>query len=375
MAENTKIQWATHTFNPWRGCSKIAPGCANCYADAQSKRNPGTLGIWGSHGTRVVASEAMWREPVKWDRDAEIGYYVEIEHDLPAPRPRCRVFCASLSDVFEDYKGPLVNSKGHMMWVDRVTGEIFALGEAKQLDPKNAQPRHANLDDVRTRLFRTIDATPNLDWLLLTKRPENVRRMWPEYELGRWDSTGRELPRNHRRPNVWLGTSIACQEDADRNVPELLKCRDLCAKTFLSIEPLIGPVNLRDLDNGRMRCHWNVLDGSYTQEMHDGGMGIVSRSPHHVDWVIVGGESGPNARPCDITWIRSIARQCRDAGVPCFVKQLGSSPVGLRFEMDEQGRPFCVEGNNFRGRARPLDPKGGDPAEWPEDLRVREVPS
>lgn len=70
MAENTKIQWADHTFNPWRGCTKIAPGCANCYADAQSKRNPGTLGVWGPNGTRVVASEAMWREPLKWNKAA-----------------------------------------------------------------------------------------------------------------------------------------------------------------------------------------------------------------------------------------------------------------------------------------------------------------
>ena len=356
MAENTKIQWATHTFNPWRGCSKIAPGCANCYADAQSKRNPKTLGIWGPNGTRVVASEAMWREPLKWNKAAGLlPSHIVKPHSLPIEHiavERPRVFCASLADVFEEWPGQYKMPDGGWCVKHRKWGELTGFGSCALSGGNDA----VRLDDVRARLFRTIDATTNLDWLLLTKRPENIRDRW-------LNGFGVQSPAFAMRKNVWLGTSIACQEDADRNVPELLKCRDLCAKTFLSIEPLIGPVNLRDLDNGRMRCHWNVLDGSYTQEMHDGGMGIVSRSPHHVDWVIVGGESGPNARPCDITWIRSIARQCRDAGVPCFVKQWGSNPHYTNHQGDSHS---C-------GPIR--DPKGGDPDEWPEDLRVREVPS
>jgi protein gp37 len=107
MAENTKIQWATHTFNPWRGCAKIAPGCANCYADAQSKRNPGTLGVWGPNGTRVVASEAMWREPLKWNKAAACLETFDCnagDHSDCCPQKvRDRVFCASLADVFEDW--------------------------------------------------------------------------------------------------------------------------------------------------------------------------------------------------------------------------------------------------------------------------------
>ncbi|MBK7363141.1 MAG: DUF5131 family protein [Micavibrio sp.] len=115
MAENTKIQWATHTFNPWRGCTKVAAGCANCYADAQSKRNPGTLGVWGPHGTRVLASAAMWRQPVKWDHEAgrtrDRWPYGGGRNKGEYVRPR--VFCASLADVFEDWKGSVRDSQGH----------------------------------------------------------------------------------------------------------------------------------------------------------------------------------------------------------------------------------------------------------------------
>ena len=105
MASETKIQWADHTFNPWRGCLKVSAGCANCYAETLSKRNPGTLGIWGSEAsgaTRVVASESMWREPLKWNTEAQKSGI------------RSRVFCASLADVFEDWQGRMLDHKGHV---------------------------------------------------------------------------------------------------------------------------------------------------------------------------------------------------------------------------------------------------------------------
>lgn len=331
MAENTKIQWATHTFNPWRGCQKIAPGCANCYADAQSKRNPGTLGVWGPNGTRVVASEAMWREPLKWDREAkrkrEAWSEDRAEREsltFPGKPERPRVFCASLADVFEDWGGVVRDSKGRPLHRAEAWGQR---GEWVGVDDMFVGQPLVPLDDVRARLFRTWKATQELWWLALTKRPENIRRML-----------------DGRHENLWLGTSIACQEDADRNVPELLKCRDLSAKTFLSIEPLIGPVDFR-LVPGFNKCG-------------QAGQDIVRNL-----WVIVGGESGPNARPCDITWIRSIVRQCRDASVPVFVKQWGANPHYTNHQGDSHS---C-------GPIR--DPKGGDMAEWPEDIRVREVPS
>jgi len=366
--KDSKIQWTTHTFNPWRGCTKVAAGCANCYADAQAKRNPGTLGVWGNGGMRVVASEAMWREPVKWDKAAEVcrqgigncQYCSEREFDgceaCGGPFGRPRVFCASMADVFEDWKGPIHRSNGEI-----VTCPISGL--------------QSDMQSARRRLFRLIDDTPNIDWLLLTKRPENIRGMWPDFETYLVDSTGRPLPLRHGRKNVLLGTSIATQEDADRNVPELLECRPLAAKLFLSIEPMVGPVNLRDIKH-RRRIGWNVLEGSYFQEMGDGG-GIVSRSRQRVDWVIVGGESGPHARPCRVEWIRDIVRQCNAAGVPCFVKQLGAN-VACRSKDREE---FMIQGvkslHSICGDTLVEfdDPKGGDWDAWPEDLRVREFPA
>jgi hypothetical protein len=179
------------------------------------------------------------------------------------------VFCASLADVFEDR-------------------------------PELIEPRR--------RLAGLIRDTPHLDWLLLTKRPGNARRMIPEM----W-AAGAGWPRNY-----WVGASVEDQERADERIPELLEVP--APVLFLSIEPLLGPIEFATLAG--------------------------------VSWVIVGGESGPKARPCDLGWIRSIIGQCRSAGVAPFVKQLGGRPIGLRL----------------------TDRKGGEPAEWPEDLRVREFP-
>lgn len=366
MGVNTKIEWCDFTFNCWRGCQKVAPGCYNCYAEAQSKRNPGTLGIWGPNGTRVVASEAMWREPVNWNRKAEQlrGEFAELRAErnslmFAGKPPRPRVFCASLADVFEDWDGQCKMSDGR--WanncytsgiLDRFTGVSLAKGKSA-----------TTLNDVRARLFKLIDATPHLDWLLLTKRPENVRQMWPSADCVVYhdgdelrtvgiDGVDRRGALRAHRSNVWLGTSIACQDDADRNIPLLLQCRDLSPVLFLSIEPLVGPVMLH---------HWIDESGMFH---HSQGV--------DVDWVIVGGESGPNARPCRVEWIRDIVRQCQEVGVPCFVKQLGSNVIHSEQEAASVAGMWDASQQHFR----PLltDPKGGDPSEWPEDLRVREVP-
>ena len=430
MGQDTKIQWADHTFNPWRGCTKVAAGCANCYAEALSKRNPGVLGVWGFDGARVVASEAMWREPVKWNRMSACVCRKEAadyEHEPGCPqRVRPRVFGASLCDVFEDWRGDLRRGD-RRLHVPRSGGEW--IDESPEWSFSGCRP--LTLDDVRLRLFGLIDATPNLDWLLLTKRPENIRRMWPtpSWSLCRdgsglvsHDIIGGKCRRcdGGRRDNVWLGTSVACQDDADSNVPELLKCRDLCAKVFLSVEPLIGPVLLENCwDHAR-----NLLVATLSGEsirVEDDDAEIVENFPP-IDWVVVGGESGPNARPCDVEWIRSVVRKCRAAGVPVFVKQLGARPFDSipngysstwpslvasgsfsSFErwvnkaashiggrdvvcLDAAGRTCAIGRDFMRARdentfpvrwhdvMRLRDPKGGDPAEWPEDLRVREVP-
>ena len=309
MGDVTKIAWTDATFNPWVGCQKVAAGCLHCYAEADFDKRR-RFAAWGPNGTRVVTSPANWQKPRKWDRDAaENG-------------TRSRVFCSSLADVFEAWDGDMLAHSGNSY---AFTTEGGWCGPAK-------------MDDVRRQLFRLIDATPNLDWQLLTKRPENIRRMWhlggipnpewcgrsPEENAQEWAS--RLVRTQLHRHNTWLGTSIACQEDADRNVVRLRALRDLSPVLFLSVEPLIAPVLLE-------------LDG--------------------IDWVIVGGESGPNARPCNLAWIRSIVEQCKAAGVSVFVKQLGANV----FDPASSNNPKNLK-----------DKKGGDISEWPEDLRVREFP-
>lgn len=346
MGANSKIQWTTHTFNPWRGCVKVAAGCANCYAEAQSKRNPKTLGVWGPNGTRVVASEAMWREPVKWNKQAmvwplhvELCRQTGVSHPIlewerrnsgtlpdPSLMRRPRVFCASLADVFEDWGGTVVDASGYVLHSGKAWGSSKVwVGVQDVYIGKNV----VSLDDVRRRLFSLIDDTPNLDWLLLTKRPENVQRMW----ASRAGENAADVAVWSYRPNVWLGTSIACRADI-ANIDKLRECRDLVPVLFLSIEPLIEDLGKLDLTG--------------------------------IDWVIVGGESGHGARPCNVAWIRSIVAQCKAAGVTCFVKQVGANAWLEPRELESRRRqPNYV----------PLrDHKGGNPAEWPEDLRVQQLP-
>jgi protein gp37 len=269
VGANSKIEWTHHTFNPWMGCTKVAAGCEHCYAEALTKRTG--LVKWGPSGTREVTSERYWLQPLKWNREAEVA------------GERRRVFCASLADVFEDWTQPIAVGDGYL-----------------------------ELDDVRRELFALIDDTPQLDWLLLTKRPENIRRMMVEHCLQKVPGHVRQNEGDgykiRRRENVWLGTSIAEQQDADRNIPELLKCRDLASVLFLSCEPLLGPVDLTP---------WLVCACKPTGECCDL---CLTGGPQ---WVIVGGESGPGARPMHPAWAWNLRNQCNAAEVPFFFKQWG----------------------------------------------------
>lgn len=235
MARNSRIEWTHHTFNPWWGCSKVSPACTHCYAESWARRVG--LQLWGRVTARRFFSDEHWREPLKWNRDAE------------RQGQRKRVFCASMADVFE---------------------------------------AREDLDPWRTRLWTLIQDTPCLDWLLLTKRPENATRMIP------W--------RNGWPANVWFGTTVENQTYAKKRVPILL---DVPALThFLSCEPLLGPLEL---------SAW---------------LGQSARSGKGIDWVIAGGESGPHARPMDPRWALTLRDQCLSAGVAFHFKQWGEwAPV------------------------------------------------
>ncbi len=257
MGERTGIEWCHHTFNPWMGCVKVSAGCKHCYAERESER----FGkhIWGVSAPRPVTSEAYWKKPLSWNKKAA------------AAGERRRVFCGSFCDVFED---------------------------------------RPDLVEPRARLFELIEATPHLDWLLLTKRPENIKRQIPLS----WASLGYPA-------NVWIGTSVEDQETADKRIPALLHVP--CRVRFLSCEPLLGSVDLT-------RVHWarpaneTVLVGDDSPRFFESLRGYFDNGRRtKIDWVIAGGESGPDARPMHPDHAYTLRDQCLAAGVPFFFKQWG----------------------------------------------------
>ena len=273
MGEATGISWADDTFNPWWGCTKVSSACDSCYAETLSKRVGNA--VWGKSAPRRIIGDKTWNDPRRWDKAAERAGV------------RRRVFCASMADVFEDHNGPMVDHKGNLMPGRSVAAE-------------------------RERLWALIDDTPNLDWLLLTKRPQNIARLAPPSWL------------THGAPfNVWLGTTVETQPYAKIRIPQLLEVR--ATVHFLSYEPGLGEVDLRP-----WLGEWGV------------------------NWVIVGGESGHNARPFPMEWARSVIVQARAApGAAVWMKQMGQA---------------WAEANGYGPT------HGDDPATWPEDLRVQQLP-
>lgn len=330
MAETTGIEWCHATFNPWRGCTRVSEGCRNCYAATLSKRNPGTLGVWGPEGTRVVAAESSWRQPLKWNREAE------------AAGERRGVFCASLADVFEDWRGPMTDSAGRTLYLN---------GEGWHAEGPPGE--RLTMNHVRRRLVRLVGDTRFLDYLVLTKRPENVPTMMATVADSRGldqhsirSILGSRVACPALPSNLWLGASIEDQFTTWR----LHALSEIPASVrFVSVEPLLGPVDLTRCWDREERRRLNALAGRYDT----GAQSATGR----VDWVIVGGESGPGARPCRVECVRSIVKQCQSASVPCLVKQLGANVV-----------------DGADGRVRLRDRKGGDMSEWPANLRVREFP-
>ena len=339
--KDTAIEWTDHSWSPWRGCTKVSPGCAHCYAETLSKRNPAVLGQWGNGKPRVLAKN--WGDPVKWNREHQLN--VDASHDGM-------------------YDGPAA-----VLRVKRPT--VF---------PSLCDWLDDEVDLVWLAWFlQLIHDTPNLTWLLLTKRPENFMRqvdrqallrlemMKNPKEVGLREWLGQWI--NGTPPsNVLVGTSIEDQPRASR-VLDLLKIP--AAGRFLSVEPLLGPVELPLSGNTTGFPKHIRRDGS--------GVGM----PQRINWVIIGGESGHGARPCNVEWIRSLVRQCKDASVPCFVKQVGAKAYEEDFAHTKEcwnehcaltGGPEDCEGEVIHDNLELTHRKGGDPAEWPADLRVREFP-
>lgn len=393
---DTSIEWTSgpngepgFTFNAWLGCHKVHAGCTNCYAEVHQavKMRKGGEVKWGevwAGGQRVVTSESYWKKPFTWARDAANA------------GQRRKVFCSSLADVLEVPEDPKSWPRG---WTDQQIADA-SLRVVQTRDAMNAARKRlcsiieetawmcggcgrpcSHSSDTPHRVARIIELQSvgaackgqmggclnskmgGLDFLILTKRPQNwgLLPVWV-------------------RPLVWLGTSVADQETADELVPNLLSAQGFRYR-FVSAEPLVGPVEL-DLPRCESHDRAHVGDGHpdlgeyCTECAADGWSGELSYGhwldpfpDQGINWVIVGGESGPRARPFDVAWARSIVAQCQEAGVACFVKQLGAFPVSERTLRSTR------TGNTTQPTPLDLnDPKGGDTSEWPEGLAVRQWP-
>lgn len=278
MSDRTAIEWTDSTFNPWIGCTKVGPGCDHCYAEADMDKRRHRV-RWGAGNPRSLTSAAYWKQPRRWNAEPFVqctacGWRGEHREalrgiakasngicpncsalDTMAPARR-RVFCASLADVFDN--------------------EVPA--------------------EWHVGLFALIAATPNLDWLLLTKRIGNVEKMLGDY---------RTLP---LLPNIWLGATIVNRTELLRDAPKLKAT--LARVHFWSVEPMLG-------DLGRIP------------------------SELMPDWVVVGGESGPGARPMHPAWARSLRDQCAAAGVPFLFKQWGAWAPGSVFADRIPSGEYC----------------------------------
>lgn len=303
MGDKTGIEWTDATWNPVTGCSKVSAGCKNCYAKYQA---------W----PRLANA----RGTVYFGRHFEdVKYHVDrLDDPLRWTKPR-RIFVNSMSDLFHE--------KVPFDFIDKVFA-VMALA-----------PRHT--------------------FQILTKRPERMREYMARdetraYAIGAaWNMLGR-MPRYKHEdilnrvwplPNVWLGTSVEDQETADERIPILLST--WAAIRWISAEPLLGPIDMESI--ALLRGYAEITKGFLSA----------------LDWVVVGGESGPKARVMDLAWARSIVGQCKRAGVAVLVKQLGAHPY---YNTDG----LAGTGTNFALKLRST--KGGDMDEWPEDLRVREYP-
>lgn len=289
MGKDSAISWTHHTFNPWWGCVEVSPACDNCYARELAVNRWG-FEVWGKDAPRRFFTQKHWNEPIKWDKAAEQA------------GERHRVFCASMADVFENRR---------------------------------------DLDVWREKLYALIENTPNLDWMLLTKREKAIRKLLPKAWI--------QSP----RANVWLGVTAENQRRANERIPVLL---DIPAVVhWISAEPLLGAIDFspwikgyeHDVTHDRLDAPDGAIVGGEER------VGNVWHRRKGIDWVIVGGESGDSPRRMDPAWANDIREQCERGNVAYHFKQKG------RLLAAELG---CK------------DREGKDLSEWPAEFQIQEFP-
>jgi len=364
MPEST-IEWTDYTFNPWLGCEhatytdrngieKPHPGCAHCYAENQADTRLGKV-LWGPEGTRKITTDGYWKGPLAWNESGEGENSTAIDTR--------KVFCGSFCDIFEDWPGPIIDCKGnglyHCFFENHLhSGPIPKVHGA--IGPYCSRcERHTislTMNDVRRRLGKLIRETRSLLWLLLTKRPQNAPKMMREMGIA-------------NLVNVAVGCSISDQETADSLLPLLLKCREVAPLLFVSAEPLLASIDLT-----RISIATSGKGSDFPRGLPHVQKTNVLRTTKHrppIDWIIAGGESGPSARPCSVTWLKSLADQCAFHRTPFFCKQLGANITGLKTDGLEHDKVASILGSTYRL----LNRKGADPSEWPPDLRIRQFPN
>lgn len=348
---DTNIEWTDKTWNPQRGCSRVSPGCVNCYAERQAARfaAPG-IGVLGEPGK--IPSE----RPAAYPAGPFFGFVTRVnghpawtgkvelvEKHLGDPlhwKTPCRVFVNSMSDLFhEDLPDEAIDRVfGVMAWCRRHTFQILT----KRADRMRA---YSNRLAGLTRQERGVRMAQAKGFDVPSDTPGGMA--WP-------------------LPNVHFGVSTEDQQRANERVAQLLLTP--ASVRFVSYEPALSHVDFTRIEHEPGGSGGTVFINSLTGKMVSVGGG---QQLPKLDWVIIGGESGPGARPFDLEWARSVVQQCAVTGTKCFVKQLGSAPHGIKDHISHRGDPLPRPDGFYRFLT---SKKGGDMDEWPEDLRIREFP-
>jgi protein gp37 len=345
----TSIEWTDVSWPVLNGCRRASPGCQNCYAERLSatrlRNHPKYKGlaIYQENGPRWTGTSRLWRPDLT------------MPLRLKAPK---RIFVCDMGDLFyEGNSDADIDAIFGVMWACLYLGRRAIPGHTFQVLTKRAKRMRDYLASDRREQWARAAVTYGGEF-----DPDGV-----------FDQTMRLGKEPH--PRIWLGVSCESQEWADERIPHLLATP--AAVRFVSAEPLLGPIDLspyltRCCDRGTpalpgdTKCSDECCPGSTTHFVHGGALRPA------IDWVIVGGESGPGARPCDVAWVRSIVDHCKAAGVAAFVKQLGAEPA---FRVG--GAPWFHSYHHAVGELfvkRLKDRKGGDPGEWPDGLNVRQFP-